>query len=498
VTIIVPRWEWRTFGDQLGAAGDRLGALPPEHTEESDELYLLSPVDGDTVKIRDGLMDIKHLEHTDDDGLEQWVPVTKAAFPLAANDVASALAALGADVPQLAQASYTLDELIADVVRPSDVVAVRVHKLRRHFTLGGCMAELTDVRADGASTRTIAIESPDPARVIAAVREAGLGGRQNTSFPRGLRALVESGPRRYAVIDVGTNSVKFHIGERDAAGAWRRVVDRSEVTRLGEGLDASGRLGREPMERTIAAIADMADEAGRSGALAIAAVGTAGLRAAQNSSAFVTSVRARCGVPIEVISGEEEARLAYRAATSGLGRIAGAVVVFDSGGGSSQFTFGSADHIDERFSVEVGAVRFTERHGLDGVVSEQELGAAKDAIAAALVRLDGRPAPDAVVAMGGTVTNLAAVKHGLARYDPDVVQGSVLDVAEIDRQIELYRTRTADERRRVVGLQPKRAEVILAGACIVRTVLAKLGRESLQVSDRGLRQGLLDERFGAS
>jgi exopolyphosphatase/guanosine-5'-triphosphate,3'-diphosphate pyrophosphatase len=231
--------------------------------------------------------------------------------------------------------------------------------------------------------------------------------------------------------------------------------------------------------------------------LAIAAVGTAGLRGAQNSAEFVASVQARCGIPIEVISGEEEARLAYRAATSGLARSGGAVVVFDSGGGSSQFTFGQDDHIDERFSVEVGAVRFTERHGLDGVVSEQELGAAKDAIAAALVRLDGRLAPDAVVAMGGTVTNLAAVKHNLARYDPDVVQGSVLDCAEIDRQIELYRTRTADERRQIVGLQPKRAEVILAGACIVRTVLAKLGREALQVSDRGLRHGLLAERFGS-
>ena len=97
--------------------------------------------------------------------------------------------------------------------------------------------------------------------------------------------------------------------------------------------------------------------------------------------------------------------------------------------------------------------------------------------------------------MGGAVTNLAAVKHGLATYDPDVVQGTVLDRAEIDRQIELYRTRDADERREIVGLQPNRAEVILAGACIVRTVLAKLGRERLTVSDRGLRHGLLVERF---
>ena len=98
--------------------------------------------------------------------------------------------------------------------------------------------------------------------------------------------------------------------------------------------------------------------------------------------------------------------------------------------------------------------------------------------------------------MGGTVTNLAAVKQGLASYDPEVVHGTVLDCEEVDRQIELYRTRTSDERREIAGLQPKRAEVILGGACIVRTVMEKLGRDSLTVSDRGLRHGLLVERFG--
>ena len=170
--------------------------------------------------------------------------------------------------------------------------------------------------------------------------------------------------------------------------------------------------------------------------------------------------------------------------------------MFDTGGGSSQFTFGHGEQVDERFSVNVGATRFTERYGLDGVVSADELASALDAIATDLARLDGRPAPDSLVGMGGAVTNLTAVKHGLAEYDPTVVQGTVLDLAEIDRQIELYRTRTADERRKIVGLQPKRAEVILAGACIVRTVLTKLGRDSLTVSDRGLRHGLLVERFG--
>ena len=117
-------------------------------------------------------------------------------------------------------------------------------------------------------------------------------------------------------------------------------------------------------------------------------------------------------------------------------------------------------------------------------------------MASDLARLDGRPTPDALLGMGGAVTNLAAVRHGLAEYDPDVVQGTVLDRAEIDRQIELYRTRDAAERRSIVGLQPARAEVILAGAAIVRTVLDKLGVDSLTVSDRGLRYGVLAERFG--
>jgi exopolyphosphatase/guanosine-5'-triphosphate,3'-diphosphate pyrophosphatase len=99
--------------------------------------------------------------------------------------------------------------------------------------------------------------------------------------------------------------------------------------------------------------------------------------------------------------------------------------------------------------------------------------------------------------MGGAVTNITAVKHGRATYDPAVIQGTLLDRAEVDRQIEIYRSRDADARRTVIGLQPKRAEVILAGACIVRTVMEKLGKDSLRVSDRGLRHGVLAERFDA-
>jgi exopolyphosphatase/guanosine-5'-triphosphate,3'-diphosphate pyrophosphatase len=239
----------------------------------------------------------------------------------------------------------------------------------------------------------------------------------------------------------------------------------------------------------------MAEEAKRHGARAIAAVGTAGLRIASNGNEAVAAIRRRTGVRIEVISGEEEGRLAYLAAKSGLGFHTGSLVVFDTGGGSSQFTFGHDASVDERFSVEVGAVKYTERFKLDGAVPREVLHEAMAAIAADLARIDGRPVPDALVAMGGAVTNITAVKHQLATYDPTVVQGTVLDRAEIDRQIELYRSRDADARRAIVGLQPKRAEVILAGACIVRTVMDKLGKESLTVSDRGLRHGVLTERF---
>jgi exopolyphosphatase/guanosine-5'-triphosphate,3'-diphosphate pyrophosphatase len=490
---VVPRWEWRAFAESFGPVESRFDSLSPERVGESDDLYLLSPDSDASVKVRAGIMDVKRLERVDGDGLEQWMPVLKAPFPMSAADVGFVLESLRASAPQLERAAYSLDELAEALAHASpQIVFADVHKRREHYTIGGCTAERARMRTPAGATRTIAVESEDPDRVAAAVRELGFTPRRNVSVARGLKALLGFGARRYAVIDVGTNSVKFHLGERRADGAWRTVVDRAEVTRLGEGLQETGRLGAAPMERSVAAIAAMADEAGRDGAEAIAAVGTAGLRLAPNAAEFVDAVRARCRLEIEIIPTEEERRLAFLAATAGLGPISGSLVVFDTGGGSSQFTFSEG----ERFSVNVGAVRYTERYDLDGVTSEETLAEALTAIARDLVRLQGRRAPDALVGMGGAVTNLAAVRHEIAAYDPDVVQGTVLDRGEIDRQIEIYRARTAEQRRRIAGLQPNRAAVILAGACIVRTVMTLLGRESLIVSDRGLRHGLLVERFG--
>jgi exopolyphosphatase/guanosine-5'-triphosphate,3'-diphosphate pyrophosphatase len=494
---IVPRWEWRAFGAGFGAAESALTSREPVQIQESEELYLFSGT-GENVKVRDDLMDIKVLREVNPDGLERWEPVMKAGFPLPASEAGRVFDALHVATPELARPDYTLAQFRAELVEPGGAVrAVDVRKRRVRYTIGGCMAELADVVADGRPTRTIAIESEDAAAVIAAVRSIGLGGVINTSYPKGLAALLDGVPERCAVIDVGTNSVKFHVAERDANGTWRAVVDRAEITRLGQGLEEGGQIGAEPLERTITAIEGMVEEAGRSGARAITAVGTAGLRLARNADEVVAAIRDRAGVLVEVIPGEEEGRLAYLAVKEGLGLAEGRLVVFDTGGGSSQFTFGRGARVDERFSVPVGAVRFTEQFVLGGAVTPEVLGEARAAIAAELSALDGRPAPDALVAMGGAITNIAAVKHEMATYDPDVVQGTVLDRAEIDQQIELYRSRDAEARRGIAGLQPKRADVILAGACIVRTVMDKLDAQELTVSDRGLRHGVLVDRFGA-
>lgn len=493
---IIPRWEWRTFGAHFGPAELAFAAMTPTGIQESDELYLLSG-GGDNVKVRDDLMDIKVLKEVNAEGLEQWTPVMKAGFPLPADEVAKVFEALRLDVPAMTRDTYALDQFVSELAAGSGIRGINVHKRRVRYVVGGCTSEVSEVIADGKAVRTIAIESEDAAAVVAAVRSVGLADYVNTSYPRGLADLIDEVPPRFAVIDMGTNSIKFHIGERAADGSWRRVVDRAEVTRLGEGLAETGEIGAAAIERAVTAVAAMVAEARRNDVRAIAAVATAGMRMARNSADVVAAIQAAAGVTVTVIPGDEETRLAYRAVEMSMGVTDGALVVFDTGGGSSQFTFGHGAQVDEQFSVNVGAVSYTERFGLGGAVSPEVLRQAMDAMATDLARIDGRPVPDALVGMGGAITNITAVKHEMATYDPDVVQGTVLDRAEIDRQVELYRSRDAEERRSIVGLQPKRADVILAGACIVRTVMEKLGQETLTVSDRGLRHGLLMERFGA-
>src|SRR5262245_25085448 len=166
---ITPRWEFRTFGESFGAAEEVLEGLPAGEPEESEELYLLSD-DGDNVKVRGGVLDIKVLRQADRHGLERWEPVMKAGFPLERAAVTRLFEALRVPVPVLAREAYSLDELLVDVVEASPAIrVVPVHKRRVRYTVGGCMSELSDIGAGGRRTRTLAVEAEDPAAVSAAV-----------------------------------------------------------------------------------------------------------------------------------------------------------------------------------------------------------------------------------------------------------------------------------------------------------------------------------------
>ena len=495
--VIIPRWEWRTFGSRFGIAEARFAAMTPGAVQESDEVYLVGGA-GDNVKVRADLMDIKVLRETDAAGLERWEPVMKAGFPLAASDVAKVFEALRLPVPTLARGDYTLDQFVDELVAPSGVLrAVSVHKRRVRYTVGGCTSEVSDVTVDGIPTRTIAIESEDAAAVTAAVASVGLGGYDNMSYPVGLRAVARGpagalrGHRRGH--ELGQVRRRGAVPGRDAAPGRRpcgahapRRGPRSDRRDLARGDDEDGgrHRGHGRPRRASSAFARWSPSAPRG----CASPATATTSCARSASGPAS--------PSTVIPGEEESRLAYIAVLAGLGLKDEPVVVFDTGGGSTQLTFGHGTRVDERFSVEVGAVRFTEQFGLAGAVSVAVLDEARAAIAEGLARVDGHERPETLFGIGGAVTNLTAVKHALAVYDPDVVQGTVLERDEIDRQIELYRTRDTEARRSIVGLQPKRADVILAGALIVRTVMDKLGSDALTVSDRGLRHGVLAERFG--
>jgi exopolyphosphatase / guanosine-5'-triphosphate,3'-diphosphate pyrophosphatase len=192
--VIVPRWEWRTFGDDFAEAERKLAAIAPERVQESDEIYLLSVASDASVKVRDGLMDVKLLEAVDGDGLEQWKPAMKAEFPLAAAGVRGVFDALGVPAPSFSRETYTADQFVGELIDPDPRLrALEVHKHRERFTVGGAMAEQSEVRAAERARGTIAIESEDSSLVVAAVRELGLPLRPNVCLARGLKALVGFG-----------------------------------------------------------------------------------------------------------------------------------------------------------------------------------------------------------------------------------------------------------------------------------------------------------------
>ncbi len=232
------------------------------------------------------------------------------------------------------------------------------------------------------------------------------------------------------------------------------------------------------------------------GAERIAVVGTSAMRDAEGGQAVRTHVESVFGVEARVISGDEEARLTFAGAVSGLGLPAGEIAVFDIGGGSTEIVEGCLDargapeRISFARSFDIGSVRLTERHVRSDPPTPAELDALRSAVDAELAEL--APSERPVIGIAGTMTTLAAVSLEMASYDGARVHGHVMLRREIDRVVRELASKPLAERRSVCGLEPKRADVIVAGGIIASAVLARLGAERVRISDRGVRWGLAE------
>ena len=305
-----------------------------------------------------------------------------------------------------------------------------------------------------------------------------------------------------AAVDIGTNSVKMTVGQRGSDGALQTLRDGVITTRLGKGVDKNGRLDADAVERTLEALRGFAAKAKELGATQIAAVGTSALRDAANGPAFVREAEKILGGTVEVISGDREASLIYLAARkdpeiSRLIDSAENLAVMDIGGGSTEFVLGSGGAVTFRESLQIGAVRLTERALPADPPTNDELGRAA-AHAAEILRVVPKPmGKTIVVGSGGTIANLAAMKMSDSDPDfmptPDSVHASSLTLTEIEKRILCLASLPLDSRRHIAGLEPDRADVIIAGAIILAEALKRLGADTVIASSRGLRYGLLYE-----
>lgn len=305
-------------------------------------------------------------------------------------------------------------------------------------------------------------------------------------------------PERFAAIDLGTNTILLLIAELRANGSFEVLEDRAEITRLGEGVDRTGRIGPEGEKRSFEVLKAYLARCRALSAGEIAAVGTSALRDAENAGAFLRRLRAELGLELRVLSGEEEARYSYLAVERGLGLEEKRLAVVDVGGGSAEI-ISSAGFAGRRWvSLDLGSVRLTERYLRSDPVKEGEVRELVAAVDRGLERLGEqwrREPVDVVVGVAGTFTTLAAIERGLERYSHSEVHGSRLSRAEVRRQIRLFQEKTLAERKKIRGLEPKRADVILAGALLIDRIMDLFGVGEVIVSDQGVRYGLLYEKL---
>jgi exopolyphosphatase / guanosine-5'-triphosphate,3'-diphosphate pyrophosphatase len=302
--------------------------------------------------------------------------------------------------------------------------------------------------------------------------------------------------RRLAAVDIGSNTLLLLIAEVGAGGELRAVRDECRFGRLGQGLDQSGRLAEEAIERSLAIAREYRRLIDEAAVDEIAAVGTQALREAENAADFLAPAREIFGVRVEVIRGEREAELVYRSVAAAFPALAaGELVVADVGGASTEVIAGRGGTVRSLVSLPIGAVRMAERHLHTDPATAEETRALLDDIDGYLTRLGPElaGAGAALVGTAGTATTLASVEQKLRAYDADRVQGFRIHRAEVERQLARYLELTVSEKRRLPGLEPQRADVIAAGAAIYARLAAYLGADEMVTSDRGVRWGVLLE-----
>jgi exopolyphosphatase/guanosine-5'-triphosphate,3'-diphosphate pyrophosphatase len=302
--------------------------------------------------------------------------------------------------------------------------------------------------------------------------------------------------RRLAAIDLGTNTVRLLVVE--ASGAeWRGLHGEQRVTRLGEGQAATGILQPAAMRRTAEVVAAFCRRAEDLGAHDVHIVGTSAVREADNSAEFLAQVRSSSGRQVRVISGEEEARLTCLGVTQGLPDLKGHFLLFDIGGGSTEFVLSRAGRASPAVSVKLGVVEIAERFMDQGPVDDTRYDAMAALVgarlAAGLTEPILRHGAPALVGSAGTVTTLAALDLGLESYDPARVHGHRLTRVVVARLCARLAALSLAERAALPCLEPGRADLIVPGSAICLEALDRLGFDALVVSDRGLREGILYE-----
>ncbi|MBE7323963.1 Ppx/GppA family phosphatase [Nocardioides sp. Y6] len=295
-----------------------------------------------------------------------------------------------------------------------------------------------------------------------------------------------------AAIDCGTNTIKLLIG--DLPEVW---VRETRMVRLGQGVDATGELHPDALERAFAALDDYALllRAHDVPPERIRFCATSATRDASNAAVFAAGVEQRLGVRPEVIPGAEEAELAYSGAIRGLADdVVHPVLVIDIGGGSTELVLGGPDGPVAAHSADIGSVRLSERHLHSDPSASDEVAACVADVERALDEAVERGVDIAsaatVVGIAGTCTTIAAGVLGLAAYDPEVVDGAVLDVGAARQLCGELVAMTADERRALGYMHPGRADVIDAGALVMERILARVGVESWRVSEADILEGI--------